>query len=54
MAVGQDHHLAGSHDGADADGESVSGHVLGLAAEETAVGDAGVCRQCLHTGLGTQ
>ena len=42
MAVHQDHHLTGIHHGAYTDGECVSRHVLGLTAEEAAVGNARV------------
>ena len=54
VTIGQDHHLAGAHHGTNTNGEGVSRHVLGLAAEETAVGNAGVGGEGLHAGLGAQ
>ena len=50
VTVGQDHHLTGVHHGANTYRQGMGGHVLGLATEETAVGDAGVSGEGLHTG----
>ena len=50
VAVAEDEDLAGSHHGANTNSECSGGDVLGLAAEETAVGHAGVCCQRLLTG----
>ena len=42
VAVAEDEHFFGRHHRTDAHGESRCGHSLGIAAEETAVGDARV------------
>ena len=54
VAVDQDHHFAGVHHGAYAYGEGVCRHVLRIAAEETAVGNAGVGGEGLHAGTAAE
>ena len=50
VAVDEDQHLTGSHDGTDPDGEGRLRHLVHVAIEEAAVGDDGVGGEGLHTG----
>ena len=49
MTVHQNHYLTGIHHGANTDGKCVGRYILGLASEETTVGDTGISSQCLHS-----
>ena len=54
VTVDQNHDLTGIHHGTHTDSKSVSRHILGLASEETAVGNAGVGGKGLHAGTAAQ